>query len=81
MKIRCYFESQVWKKDSSIAPSLFSLIFCLDSLASPFSVGFFGHFYFFPHMGQCSNNEDHHIFIYLQLKKYNSVLRTKYDSI
>ena len=35
----------------------------------------------FPHMGQCSNNEDHHTFIYLQLKNYNSILRTKYDSI
>ena len=31
----------------------------------------------FPHMGQCSNNEDHHTFIYLQLKN----LRTKYDSM
>ena len=28
-------------------------------------------------MGQCSNNEDHHTFIYLQLKN----LRTKYDSM
>ena len=32
-------------------------------------------------LGQCSNNEDHHTFIYLQLKNYNSLLRTKYDSI
>ena len=32
-------------------------------------------------MGQCSNNEDHHTFIYLQLKDYNSILRTKYDSM
>ena len=32
-------------------------------------------------LGQCSNNEDHHTFIYLQLKKYNSILRTKYDSM
>ena len=32
-------------------------------------------------LGQCSNNEDHHTFIYLQLKNYNSILRTKYDSI
>ena len=30
----------------------------------------------FPHMGQCSNNDDHHTFIYLQLDT-----RTKYDSI
>ena len=31
--------------------------------------------------GQCSNNEDHHTFINLQLENYNSTLRTKYDSI
>ena len=30
-------------------------------------------------MGQCSNNDDYHTFIYLQLKNYNSILRTKYD--
>ena len=35
----------------------------------------------FPHLGQCSNNDDHHTFIYLQLKNYNSILRTKYDSM
>ena len=35
----------------------------------------------FPHMGQCSNNDDHHTFNYLQLKNYNSTLRTKYDSM
>ena len=28
-------------------------------------------------LGQCSNNDDHHTFIYLQLKNYNSILRTK----
>ena len=27
------------------------------------------------------NNDDHHTFIYLQLKNYNSILRTKYDSL
>ena len=32
-------------------------------------------------LGQCSNNDDHHTFIYLQLKNYNSILRTRYDSI
>ena len=26
-------------------------------------------------------NDDHHTFIYLQLKNYNSILRTRYDSI
>jgi len=30
-------------------------------------------------LGQCSNNDDHHTFIYLQLKNYNSILRIKYD--
>ena len=35
----------------------------------------------FPHLGQCSNNDDHHTFIYLQLMNYNSILRTKYDSM
>ena len=33
----------------------------------------------FPHMGQCSNNYDHHTSIYLHLKNYNSILGTKYD--
>ena len=32
-------------------------------------------------LGQCSNNDDHHTFIYLQLMDYNSILRTRYDSI
>ena len=73
----CYFEAQVWKKDSSIAPSL---IFCGLFLASLF----FLFFLFFVRcliptcggimvsiilssLGQCSNNDDHHTFIYLQL--------------
>ena len=43
---------------------------------------FFGlSLFLFPHMGQCSNNEDHHTSIYLHLKNYNSILGTKYDSI
>ena len=32
-------------------------------------------------LGQCSNNDDDHTFIYLQLKNYNSILRTRCDSI
>ena len=32
-------------------------------------------------LGQCSNNDDHHTFIYLQPKNYNSILRIKYDSM
>ena len=35
----------------------------------------------FYHMGQCSNNANHHTFVYLQLKDYNSLARTMYDSI
>ena len=31
-------------------------------------------FYFFPHLGQCSKNDDHHTSIYLQLNDYNSIL-------
>ena len=32
-------------------------------------------------LGQCSNNDDHHTSFYLQLKNYNSILRTKFDSM
>ena len=49
---------------------LWPLFFSLASLASLFFV--------FPHTGQCSNNDDHHTSIYLQLNDYNSILRTKY---
>ena len=56
----------MWKGDSSIVPSLFF---------SHFFGGLFGLFFFgghlwpllFPHMGQCSINDDHHT--------YNSKLR------
>ena len=90
---RCYFEAQVWKKDSNIAPSLFFSHFFY------FLVGFFGLFYFYKvwsliptcggvivfiilsSRGQCSSNEDHHTFIYLQLNDYKLITRTKYDSI
>ena len=59
----CYFEAQVWKKDSSIVPFYF----------------FFGPFFFylaflFFYLGQCSINDDHHTSIYLQLNDYNSIL-------
>jgi hypothetical protein len=54
------------KKDSSIAP-------------------FFGpSFFLWPFSFLGDNdllNDDHHTSIYLQLKDYNSILRTKYDSI
>ena len=32
-------------------------------------------------LGKCSNNDDHHTLFTLQLKNYNSILRTKYDSM
>ena len=37
-------------------------------------------FSFIPHLGQCSNNDDHHTSIYLQLNDYNLILN-KDDSI
>ena len=68
------------KKDSSIVPSLFFSHFFGPSLF--FYLAFLSFFiYLLPHMGQCSNNDDHHTLIYLQLKDYNSILRTKYESI
>ena len=66
---------------SLLSFSLFFLFFCLASLASLFFSLASLAFLFFAHTGQCSNNEDHHTFIYLQLKNYNSILRTKYESI
>ena len=35
---------------------------------------FYGLSFFIPHLGQCSNNDDHHTSIYLQLNDYNSIL-------
>ena len=32
----------------------------------------------FPHLGQCSKNDDHHTFIFLQLNNYNSTITTRY---
>ena len=83
------WSTSVEKRDSNIVPSLFfsqffgpslfyglffvrSLILTCGGIISPSS---------FPHLGQCSNNDDHHTFIFLQLNNYNSIFRTKYDSI
>ena len=33
---------------------------------------------FIPHLGQCSNNDDHHTSIYLQLNEYNSILEQRW---
>ena len=63
----CYFEAQVWKKDSSIAPFLF--------------IFFFGAFFFFFGLSlffiweNDLLNDGHHTFIYLQLNYYNSILK------
>ena len=63
------------KKDSNIAPSL--SFFCLASMATPFfylvrslipTYGGIIVSIILSSLGQCSNNEDHHTFIYLQLK-------------
>ena len=84
----CYFEAQVWKKDSNISPSHFFSHFFVWALWPLFLFGLLWPLFiiskspsFFPHMGQCSNNDDHHTFIYLQLKNYNSILELRYDSI
>ena len=62
------------KKDSSIVP--FYFLFFLFFFFSFFSgLSFFWPFSFFiPHLGQCSNDDDHHTSIYLQLNDYNSIL-------
>ena len=56
----CYFEAQVWKKDSSIVPFFWAFFFFLAFLSFL--------------LGQCSMNDDHHTSIYLQLNDYNSIL-------
>ena len=59
-----YFEAQVWKKDSSIVPSLF------------FSHFFIWPFSFF-YWDNALLNDDHHTSIYLQLNDYNSILEQR----
>ena len=82
----CYFEAQVWKKDISIATSLFFSHFFIwaFSFFFSFSISSFPLFLFlffvrsliptyggiiasiiFSSLGQCSNNDDHHTFIFL----------------
>ena len=89
----CYFEAQVWKKDSNIVPSLFfSLFFVWASLASFFYLGFFGLFYFFQssktHPNLWGKHSFHHPFltwdnalimmIITLLFTYNSRIITRY---
>ena len=89
----CYFEAQVWKKDSNIVPSLFFSHFLFGPFLF-FMASFFGLVQsliptcggiivsiILSLLGQCSNDGDHHTFIFLQLNNYNSILRTKYDSV
>ena len=49
----------------------FMAFFWAFSFLWPFS------FSFIPHLGQCSNNDDHHTSIYLQLNDYNSILEQR----
>ena len=61
----------------------FSLIISMASLASFSNLGFIG-LSFFPHMGQFSNNDDHHTFIYLQLNittRYQNKDMTLYECL
>src|SRR3990170_1277961 len=71
----CYSEAQVWKKDSNISPSLFFSHFFMWAL---FGLSFFVRSLILTcggimvsiilsSLGQCSNNDGHHTFIYLQL--------------
>ena len=39
---------------------------------------FMAFLFFIPHLGQCSNNDDHHTSIYLQLNDYNSILEQRW---
>ena len=70
MKIMVLLWSTSVAKDSSIVPFIF-LFFYLAFLFLAF----------LSFLGQYSMNDGHHTSIYLQLKNYNSILRTKYDSI
>ena len=60
----CYFEAQVWKRIVTLPPFFWVLLFL-------FGLSLFLAFLF---KGQCSNNDDHHTSIYLQLMDYNSIL-------
>ena len=84
MKIMVLLWSTSVVKESNIVPSLFfSHFFWAFSFLWPFSFlwafSFFMAFPFFiPHLGQCSNNDDHHTSIYLQLNDYNSILEQRW---
>ena len=51
-------------------------------VALPLFISFFGPFFLFGlFWDNALLNDDHHTSIYLQLNDYNSILRTKYESI
>ena len=78
------WSTSVEKRIVALSLLSFSLIFFfLLFLGLLFYFFLFGIFslFLFTHTGQWSNNEDHHTFIYLQLKNYNSILEQIYDSI
>ena len=56
-------------KYSSIVPSLFFALFFIWALGPLFLA--LWPLFLFPHTGKCSNNDDHHTFIYSQLKAQN----------
>ena len=93
-KTCCYFEAQVWKRIVTLPLLSFSLIFFHGSFL-PLFFSFFSFFFvrsliptcggimvsiILSSLGQCSNNDDHHTFIYLQLK-ITTRYKNKYDSI
>ena len=63
----CYFEAQVWKKDSSIVPFIYLFYFIWHFFIGPL-------FFYLAFFGQCSIIDDHHTSIYLEHNDYNSIL-------
>ena len=70
------WSTSVEKEDSSIVPFI-----SLLGLFLPFSFFYLAFLFLFGlslfYLGQCSNNDDHHTSIYLQLNDYNSILEQK----
>ena len=63
----------MWKRIVTLSPLFWGLSFFIWPflfLLAFFYLAFLSLFY----NGQCSNNDDHHTSIYLQLKNYNSIL-------
>ena len=69
----------MWKRNSNIAPFYFILFFSFSIFLFFWAFLFWPFFFsfglsFFSFWGQCSNNDDHHTFIDLQLMNYSSNL-------